>query len=145
MGEFLPLLVAVVIGLITTFSRMKGQSQGNSGKPMMPPQLDPMHPKHFENKMPQKTEVPMKSTFEHTSKPSLQNETSVHSFENTHVASKRVNQQEDKKVNEPIVSTSTLKNLNKKKLIEGVIMAEVLGPPRALKPLRSSHTGRLPK
>ncbi|KAA0549367.1 hypothetical protein FZW96_05500 [Bacillus sp. BGMRC 2118] len=144
MGEFLPLLIAIAVGLISTFSRMKGQSQENKGKPMMPPQLDPMHPKHFEKKVPQKREVPMQSTFE-TSQSTFSDVTTARINERINVAPNRTKKQEVKEIDEELVSATTLRNLNKKKLIEGVMMAEVLGPPRALKPLRPIYSKRLPK
>lgn len=146
MGEFLPLLVVIVVGLISTFSKMKGQNQENQGKPMLPPQLDPMHPKHFEEKIPQKKKVPIQSTFKHEQKSMtvIQNETSVRTNERTNIAPNRVTQFVEKNVEEPIFTSKNLKNINKRNLIQGVIMAEVLGPPRALKPHRTNVTRKLP-
>lgn len=146
MGEFLPLLVVIVVGLISTFSKMKGQNQGNPGKPMVPPQLDPMHPKHFEGKMTQRKETPTQSTTIPKNKPVIKNETMTLSEVRTKSIPPKSTQTVAIKVEEPVEnSTHYLKNINKKKLIEGVIMAEVLGPPRALKPHSTNFSQKLPK
>jgi hypothetical protein len=133
-------LIIIVAGIISFLSKMKGQNQEDPrrSKPFIPPQLDPMHPKNFEKgkslsrqattvmKEQDPTHISESQTFTYEAKP-VQIEQKSLSHQSEYV--KKPSQERN---------ITSLKNINKQKLVEGIIMAEVLGPPRALKPLHSS-------
>jgi hypothetical protein len=138
MGEILPLIVAIVFGLIYNFSKVMKQKQGTEkSKPIIPPKLDPMHPDHFgERNKPNKSqlkpvkELGVEQTFNSDYSPTIEK-----------VVERRVQVKRKNNDESPV----QIQKLTKQKLVEGVVMAEILGAPRALKPHHSSRSPRLSK
>lgn len=56
MGEIVPLIVAIVIGIIYNFFKGMSEKEGEKRKPTIPPKLDPMHPQHFGESKPRTAE-----------------------------------------------------------------------------------------
>jgi hypothetical protein len=144
MGEILPLVVAIVFGLIYNFSKMMKQNQNQGSeksKPVIPPKLDPMHPNHFGEHKPKKSQIQPASDQPVKELGVNRPFTSGYSPTKEKVVEQRV--QVKKKINDE--SPVKIQNLTKQKLVEGVVMAEILGAPRALKPHHSSRSPRLSK
>jgi hypothetical protein len=136
-------IIIIVAGLISFLSKMKGQNQEDPRrkKTSMPPQLDPMHPKHFETNKPlskQATTIRKEPEANHLSDiQTFTKEAAPMAAERRDVSDQQNRLRQPEQTN----NTSRLKvqNLNKQKLVEGIIMAEVLGSPRGLKPHPSSR------
>lgn len=143
MGEIVPLIVAIVIGIIYNFFKGMSEKEGEKRKPTIPPKLDPMHPQHFGESKPRTAEpkkaVQTDSVVEiFTEKKQQQIQTKINKQEKA---------QEFIQVEKPKMDDSAviIEKLTQKKLIESVVMAEILGAPRALKPHRSSRYSKLSK
>jgi hypothetical protein len=143
MDGFFPLIIVIVAGLISFLSKMKDQKQEGSGrqKPFLPPNLDPMHPKHFE-----KRQTKQQTTISKEPKYNSLNERQgqTFTFEETSVKAERKSElkQSGRSIQLEVTDHAKpihVRNLNKQKIVEGIIMAEVLGAPRSLKPLHSSR------
>ncbi|WP_456278239.1 hypothetical protein [Bacillus sp. AK128] len=145
MGEFLPIIVAIIFGLYSLFKRNMSDQEGEKKKPFLPPNLDPMHPKHFGKQnapeapsQPQQIEKPkvelMSNPEERIGRQDYQTKAREHTFK-----------QEPIKINKVKKLNPTIQKLNKQRLVEGVIMAEILGSPRAHQPHHTRSAKKLSK
>jgi hypothetical protein len=141
MGEFLPIIVAIVFGLYSLLKRNMSAQDDEKRKPFSPPNLDPMHPKHFENQKqaeaPRRPEVVIKPQAEQMYRPE-------HVDKKSYAKERPFKQEPIKLVKQKKVTTS-MPAFTKQRLVEGVIMAEILGPPRAQNPHHSNKARKLSK
>jgi hypothetical protein len=140
MGEFLPIIVAIVFGIYSLLKRNMSAKDNEKRKPFSPPNLDPMHPKHFENE--KQAEVPREIKVETLKTEHLYRRDPV--VKKNYVKEKSFKQEPIKLAKRKKSSTSIPK-FNKHSLVEGVIMAEVLGSPRSKNPHYSNKVKKLPK
>ncbi|WP_246940472.1 hypothetical protein [Bacillus pinisoli] len=144
MGEFLPILVAIAFGIYSFYKKNIAQEDQEKRKPMLPPNLDPMHPKHYESRKPVEVsrpqeaprEKPRTETYTRPIPVQMIQEQPVRVHEN-HVKVKSI-----KEKSEGNQHPAKMPAFTRERLVEGVIMAEVLGPPRAHKP---HHTNKVSK
>lgn len=138
-----PIMILVVIGILTKV--FKNQQSGDQKSRQPSPKLDPMHPKHFEEKRayqsrPNLDEMPV--TFDkeisYQSKVYEPLEAMVKTEINEasltqHQSEKQVAQKSKPKKAPNHKKRSSLQGIRSSNAVEGVIWAEVLGPPRAHK------------
>ncbi|MBM7660791.1 hypothetical protein JOC85_001563 [Bacillus mesophilus] len=141
MGEFLPIIVAIAFGIYSFLKRNMSAEDDEKRKPFSPPNLDPMHPKHFDNpkqvEAQPRPEVVIKPQVEQMYRPE-------HVNQKSYVKERPFKQEPIKLVKQKRVTTS-MPVFTKQRLVEGVIMAEVLGPPRAQNPHHSNRARKLSK
>ncbi|MFD1736599.1 hypothetical protein ACFSCX_08475 [Bacillus salitolerans] len=146
--EFNLVTLIVVIGIIVkVFNSFQENKNRQQNKPTVSPKIDPMHPKHFEQQQRETRQVPVrkekiqyKDNLEIIEKVEAINKYEPNAYD-PHSSNLKERRKQKKKVNSTITPKSkiALNRLTKEKLMEGIIMAEVLGPPRALKPHKSSY------
>ncbi|MFZ3588200.1 hypothetical protein ACOI1C_02750 [Bacillus sp. DJP31] len=142
MEGFFPIILALIFGAISLFSKKnKEDAEGENRKPLIPPRLDPMHPQHFGERKPKREQEEQVVTVPIIE---VRNEELVTPYTSIPYQQKR----EDSitKKMKPITNHSQvqIRNLTKQNLIQGVVMAEILGAPRSKKPHHSSLSKKLP-
>ncbi len=142
MEGFLPIILAIAYAAFSLFSKLsKKNEETEKRKPTISPKLDPMHPQHYDKspreirvnpviKNPQRDKgIEVNNLFSSTNVPYQSGITEKDISEVEKVSNKLPFQ---------------VQNLTKENLIQGVVMAEILGAPRSRNPHRSASRKKLP-